>query len=170
MTAIISPCGKYRYTLEREVSPFSTTACLFIMLNPSTADADEDDPTIRRCMNFALDWGHGKLLVGNLFAFRTPYPRELAIEDSPIGPDNAVHLVQLLRRADMVVCGWGQNVPRPYAGLVDELFIIAAGVSRPLHHLRLNKDGSPNHPLYLRNGLQPIRWVRHDTPNCKEPA
>lgn len=160
MSAILSPCGKYRYTLEREVSPFSTTACLFVMLNPSTADAEADDPTIRRCMNYALDWGHGTLLVGNLFAFRTPYPRELAIEADPVGPDNGVHLQTLLRRADMVVCGWGSNVPKSYASVVDGLFAIAEGLSRPLHHLRLNADGSPNHPLYLRNGLQPIRWVR----------
>ena len=84
-TAVISGCGTYRYLLTRRAGP-GERAAAFILLNPSTADAATDDPTIRRCLGFARRWGCGRFFVLNLFAFRATYPAELRWADDPIGP------------------------------------------------------------------------------------
>src|SRR3954454_15761859 len=85
--AVISACGRYRYLLSRQVGPGLRTAT-FIMLNPSTADATNDDPTIRRCIGFARQWGCGRLAVLNLFAVRATDPAEMKRADDPVGPEN----------------------------------------------------------------------------------
>src|ERR1700741_1245036 len=105
-SAIISDCKKYRYSLSR-VWDSSKPKVLFIMLNPSTADANNDDPTIRRCMNFAKSWGFGSLYVGNLFAFRSKEPTHLLYAEDPIGNLNANHLQTMSEFVDLIVCAWG---------------------------------------------------------------
>ncbi len=108
--AVISDCGKYRYTLEREWMTGQGT-CLFVMLNPSTADASEDDPTIRRCIGFAQRWGYQRLTVGNLFAYRATDPlglREVPL-DVAIGPENDDHLCDLSHGASLIVAAWGAH-------------------------------------------------------------
>ena len=74
--ATFSRCGRYRYSLWRrweEDAPY----VLWICLNPSTADAEEDDPTLRRCMGFAQDWGYGASYTANLFAWRATKPQDM---------------------------------------------------------------------------------------------
>src|SRR5262245_40859152 len=85
--AVFSSCGTYRYVLRREIGPGDTTAT-FIMLNPSTADAARDHPTIRRCIGFARRWGCGQLVCLNLFAFRATDPARLKCAADPVGPRN----------------------------------------------------------------------------------
>ena len=106
--AVISACGRYRYLLTRQVGPGPRTAT-FIMLNPSTADATNDDPTIRRCIGFARQWGCGRLAVLNLFAFRATEPADLKRAEEPVGPENRAWFERtLLGTPDgPVVCGWG---------------------------------------------------------------
>ena len=93
--AIISKCGKYRYSLVREWNK-NKGKVLFIMLNPSTADDKEDDNTIIRCINFAKDWGYGGLMVGNHFAYRTTYPKELFKTKEPEGKENLKYIKQMI--------------------------------------------------------------------------
>ena len=173
MSAIISDCGRYRYTLERyveSVHPAPTKgrevaadvtmpiprAVLFVMLNPSTADETADDPTIRRCIGFARAWGFSRLLVGNLFAYRATYPEDLRRAADPVGPGCDRELRNLAVRADLIVCAWGaQGGSR--ASWVRK-FLASAG--KPMHHLGLTRDGQPKHPLYLRCDTQPQPWVR----------
>ena len=118
--AELSGCGRYRYKLWRIWDP-DLPPILFVMLNPSTADANSDDRTIRRCVAFAKRDGFGRLLVGNLFAYRTPYPRVLRKAEEPVGDGNDVALV-----AD-VVAG------RPNGGsLGSEMAATCPGTSRCL--------------------------------------
>lgn len=77
--------GEYRYKLWRVTGAPGTSVALFVMLNPSTADATDDDPTIRRCIRFARDWGHARLLVANLYALRATDPRALSRHPDPVG-------------------------------------------------------------------------------------
>src|SRR5262245_35053012 len=102
--AIISACGAYRYVLTRQVGPGTRTAT-FIMLNPSTADASDNDPTIRRCIGFSRLWGCGRLVVLNLFAFRATQPADLKKAAEPVGPENRAWFEKSL--SGLVICGWG---------------------------------------------------------------
>jgi len=143
-SAEISLCLKYRYSLAREWA--AGTRCLFVMLNPSTADAFADDPTIRRCIGFARAWGHGALEVVNLFALRSTDPAALRTAADPVGPNNDAILLEAARRADLVVAAWGKDpMARARAARVTAL------VTRhhAMHCLVKNADGSPKHPLYV---------------------
>jgi hypothetical protein len=152
--AAMSPCGRYRYSLWRRWDASKPTV-LFVMLNPSTADADTDDPTIRKCIGFAKRWGYGTLLVGNLYALRATDPRELDTAPAPVGRDNTDALYRLAGRADRVVAAWGAKPNRGRYGRR------AARVLDGLHDhdvyaLRLTKDGHPWHPLYVPYCVEPI--------------
>lgn len=143
-SASISDCGSYRYRLDRRWSNGPTMG--FIMLNPSTADADKDDPTIRRCIGFAKREGCGALVVVNLFAFRATDPKNLpAKSDEAEGPENAAHIMRAATVADRLVAAWGSN--KPEARFIR--FIFDHYGDRVLC-LGKTKDGSPRHPLYVR--------------------
>jgi len=165
-SAVISDDGRYRYRLVRRWSDAPLVA--FIMLNPSTADANEDDPTIRRCEGFARAWGHGGLLVANLFAFRATDPRELvaAIDrgDDAVGPDNNEAIRRLVTAADvsLLVAAWGT---RGYLGGRDaEVCRFVRESGRELCALRVSKDGFPGHPLYLPAALKPVPYAVGSAP------
>ena len=144
MTATISDCGRYRYTLERHWDG-DKPAVLFVMLNPSTADAERDDPTIRRCISFAKDWGYGSLLVGNLFAWRATDPKELFGVEDPVGPENDVALAGMRDRARLVVCAWGANRVAHGTTRADSV----RGMLGQSRALGLTRAGAPRHPLYV---------------------
>ncbi|WP_331708772.1 DUF1643 domain-containing protein [Pandoraea sputorum] len=157
MSAIISQCGQYRYTLTREPHDAYTTrgTALFIMLNPSTADATVDDPTIRRCRGFARSWDCNGIVVANLYALRATDPAELWRHPEPVGPLNDFHLQRLALEHETVVCAWGANARRERVAQVRALF------TRPHHRLMclgVTKDGSPRHPLYVRADQPLIEW------------
>ena len=107
-TACLDKDEIYRYTLGRTWD-CEKDRLLFVMLNPSTADANIDDPTIARCMKFAKHWGYGGLVVGNLFALRSPHPRDLFQHSDPVGPDNDYHLQRLAEECKTVVAAWGTS-------------------------------------------------------------
>lgn len=154
--AVISGCGRYRYRLGRAWGDGLPTAT-FLMLNPSTADADVDDPTIRRCIGYARAWNCGALLVVNLFAWRATNPAELATAADPVGPDNddfiAGAAVASARLDAPLVAGWGANAPAARIAQVLGL----PGMHR-ITALALTKAGQPRHPLYLKADLTPQPW------------
>ena len=157
MSALISECGSYRYWLSRPrriEHPGKGTA-LFIMLNPSTADATLDDPTIRRCRRFADEWDCNGVTVANLYALRATDPAELWRHPDPVGPDNDMHLCRLLREYGDAVCAWGANA-KP--DRVADFMKIAAESGARLWCLATTKHGAPRHPLYLRADLKPVSW------------
>lgn len=151
--ATMSACGAYRYALWRDWDVAKGRVC-WIMLNPSTADAEEDDPTIRRCMGFARAWGYGGIVVVNLFAFRATKPADMLYADDPVGPDNDATIREALNSGltAMHVCAWGQNAPRDREAEVVKLIRDYGYVP---HALRLTKSGHPGHPLYLPGDLVP---------------
>lgn len=158
MSAIISECGRYRYRLERDEGDVLATRgpALFIMLNPSTADAAEDDPTIRRCRSFAKSWGCSGIVVANLYALRATDPRELWLHSDPVGPENDRHLQRLAIEHDLVVCAWGANARSDRAATVRDMFsdwgarLMCLGVTE--------RSGAPRHPLYVPSAQPLVEW------------
>ncbi|MGW8286393.1 MAG: DUF1643 domain-containing protein [Candidatus Deferrimicrobiaceae bacterium] len=154
--ADISECGRYRYTLWRRWGD-GPVAC-FVMLNPSTADATEDDPTIRKCMGFARRWGLDGIRVSNLFAYRTAYPRELTRAQRDgidiVGPGNMEVLGSHMVTSERMVVAWGSGggkAVRDLVGLHRSAFLARAHYDTTvrLQCLGASKDGSPRHPLML---------------------
>lgn len=151
MSAVISDCGKFRFVLGRQLNDPNTHRLLYIMLNPSTADASIDDPTIRRCTTFALKHGYTSFEVVNLFAFRTPSPKVLADAGYPSHRQEYEYAVAAMKRADAICCAWGaipKGVPSLVAGLMRNLALVQR---KPMVCLGKTKDGHPRHPLYLPN-------------------
>lgn len=143
--AVVSDCGQYRYRLTR-VWDSSLPRAAFIMLNPSVADSARDDPTIRKCIGFAQRLGFGSFDVVNLFAFRATDPMDLFRAGYPRGPLNHQHVEEVVKTADTVVCAWGATSRLAAPGQM--LQNLKTWGIRPMA-LRLNKKGSPGHPLML---------------------
>lgn len=154
--ATISECGQYRYDLTRWWDQ-SLRACVFVMLNPSTADASEDDPTIRRCVGFSRAWGFGGLAVVNLFALRATDPKVMKAHTSPVGPENDRSIRRWLENAGRVVAAWGTH--GTHRGRDREVVQLMRAVSVPVFHLGVSKDGHPKHPLYLPANSEPTAFV-----------
>lgn len=152
--ALISPCGFFRYTLTR-VWDDALPRLLFIMLNPSTADALLDDATIRRCIGFARGFGFGGIEVVNLFAFRTKSPAVLMKHCYPVGPDNDEHIIAALGRAGGIICAWG-SAAKGHPRVREVLDIVGMFGASPPMALRLSEDGTPWHPLYLPSDSKPV--------------
>lgn len=161
-TATISDDGVYRYTLGR-VWGDSGRHALFVMLNPSTADAQVDDPTIRRCIGFAQREGCDGLVVVNLYALRATKPDDLWRCDDPVGPDNNRQIMAELATAQQnnapVVAAWGAHGKPHRVYAVKQM----PGMEHA-HALSFTKSGAPGHPLYIRADapLIPLPNVRKD--------
>ncbi len=158
---MFSPCGQYRYTLSREL-PDGTPGrtLMMLMLNPSTADATVNDPTITRCIGLARREGFGRLLVGNMYALRSTDPQGLWRVVNPVGPDNHYHIKSMLLQASRVVCAWGNHCkPQRFRDLIAS-FDRFPKLSAPprFHCLGANANGAPKHPLYLRQDVPIIPW------------
>lgn len=129
---------------------------MVIGLNPSTADETQDDPTIRRCIDFAKRWGFGSLCMTNLFAWRDTDPSEMKKALGPIGPENDHWLSEVAQQAGMILAAWGKDGSHlNRAQLVTEAL-------PPMHCLRLNQDGSPGHPLYIPADTSPIPFSKKE--------
>ena len=155
-SATLSPCRTYRYNLWRKWAdqiPGSRGYAMFIGLNPSTADETVDDPTIRRCINFAQSWGYEALCMTNLFAFRATQPNDMKAAPDPIGPENDATLLELATTAGVVVAAWG--VHGSYLGRDNSV----KAMIQKLRYLQLTRAGKPGHPLYLPATLKPVPWI-----------
>jgi hypothetical protein len=158
--AVISECGKYRYFLSRElVKSEIFKPVTFVMLNPSTADDKDDDPTIRRCIDFAKKFGGTHLIVVNLFALRATDPKELLMGE-PVGPENNMHLENAIKATfhnqGVIICAWGNH--GSYMERADEVFWNILEDNEP-KCLKINKSGHPAHPLYLAKNLKLIDFI-----------
>lgn len=134
--------SRYRYTLVRQFDKGHGTV-VFIMLNPSTADAIKDDPTIRRCKGFAQQWGYRQLLVVNLFAARATDPKDLKLMDDPVGKYNDSIILDTIKGAERVIVAWGnhgghQDRDLEVMGLIEPYCIPFC--------LGVTGSGSPKHP------------------------
>jgi hypothetical protein len=136
--------GPYRYLLWRRWA--EAASVLFVMLNPSTADAHHDDPTIRRCLGFARAWGFGALEVVNLFAWRATDPRELRRAHDPVGPRNDHVIAEAAGRSHAVIAAWGNH--GALAGR-DRRVAALLAPHRPRRLGGLTAAVAPRHPLYV---------------------
>lgn len=149
--ADFSSCRTWRYTLGR-VWDKSLPRLLFILLNPSTADEQHDDPTNRRGIGFAQSWGYGSVVFVNLFAFRTSKPSEMKRAIDPVGPENDRYIREQAVLANRVIAAWGvhgnyRRRDRVVRRMVDNMFCLG-----------LTKDGHPKHPLYVTRDTWPIAF------------
>lgn len=158
--ATLDATGRYRYALRRRWALHGDGVC-WIMLNPSTADARQDDPTIRRCVGFSKAWGYGWLVVVNLFATRATDSKELRLRpdfyrsehEALIGPENDDAITRAVAAAKLTVAAWGNHGALYNRG--DE---VREMLDAPLHHLGFTKQGQPRHPLYVRADAKPELW------------
>jgi hypothetical protein len=154
--ATFSPCRRWRYLLWR-CWDASRPAANFLMLNPSTADEVQLDPTCARARDYAERWGYGALVVTNVFAFRQTDPGAMKAAADPVGPGNDAAIVRAARDAAIVVCAWGNH--GAFLGRSSRVKALLHENRIPLHALRLNANGEPAHPLYLPGKLRPISWA-----------
>jgi len=140
----------YRYTLWRQWLDFDRAGyVLFIGLNPSTADEHQDDPTIRRCMDYARRWGFGALCMMNLFAFRATDPRDMKAAEEPVGDTNDVLLKAYAKEAQLIVAAWGND--GAYLDRGPEVLAMLP----PVYVLEMTERWHPCHPLYKKKTLWP---------------
>lgn len=155
----MSECEQYRWVLRRKVNAQSRLIkpILFIMLNPSTADADNDDATIKKCMMFAEREGATMLTVVNLFALRATDPNELKKAEDPEGPGNDYRIEEEIEKhaCGLIVIAWGAH---PFAGVRAQYFL--NNFNGVFYCLGVNKNGSPKHPLYLSKNTPLMKYKR----------
>lgn len=155
--AVFSEDGVYRYLLMRSWDD-GEGRILWIMLNPSVADAHTDDPTIARCVTFSKRWGYRSMFVCNLFAYRATDPTELKLARVPIvGPDNASHIEEQVKLADRVMVAWGAN-PFTHNPHRPDILTIARNAGKDLYCLGVTSKGAPKHPLYVPAKYRPTLW------------
>jgi hypothetical protein len=172
-TARFDGSGAYRYHLRRtwgNAHPLLYTfqrapqitdperAVAFLMLNPSTADAEVLDPTVRRCIDYAFRWGYGALEVVNLFALRSPHPRDLYAAADPVGAANDEAILATASEVDLVVCAWGAHGAFRDRAAEVLAMLRRNGYGDRLAYLTLTQAGHPGHPLYLRKSIEPTRF------------
>lgn len=156
--ACFDAIGVYRYSLWRNWN-HKAPRIAFVMLNPSRADAEVNDPTIRRCLRFAQTWGYGSMEVVNLFALRAAQPSLLQQVADPIGPECDQHILKAVERADRVILAWGNwgslcGRDRTVLALLTSHIIPCPS----LYCLGLTQAGQPRHPLYIRRDTQFIPY------------
>lgn len=177
-SAIISPCGAYRYTLSRgwglTTLARSNGILTVVMLNPSTADATKNDPTIRRVMDFAFGHLFAGIRVLNLFALRATNPDELLHHPDPVGPHNDQHLRAALAAAvdadRPVLAAWGAYAGKKWSAIdrADQVMALVPGVRWVC--LGTTKHGSPRHPLYVRSTQPMVPFAMGSVDAAKEPT
>lgn len=162
MSAVISPCGRYRYRLDRECGeayPGSLVIAYF-GINPSTADASKDDPTVRKWRGFTERNNGHKFIVGNLFSYRSKNPKGLVNDPSPNDEAHWTHIRQIIAEADILVPCWGNRskIPRAKRYATGELLELLLASGKPVVHFGTTKSGDPLHALMLGYDTPLIPW------------
>jgi hypothetical protein len=153
--AIISNCGMYRYLLWRKWSECGPEL-LYIMLNPSTADEHTDDPTIRRCIRWAVNHGYAGINVCNLFAYRATDPAQLKRVVNPVGPLNNQIIAKAALESTDIICARGGH--GQYMNRDQEVCLMLRKLGRDLKAFGLTKSGAPKHPLYLPGNVEAVLY------------
>lgn len=148
--AVLSDCGTYRYVLTRRWAEGPVLG--WVMLNPSRADAERDDATVRRCMGFARSWGFAGIIVRNLYAARSSSPAGLWSHPEPVGPANDQYLASAAED-QLTVCAWGALGERHHRGRLVAARLDELGARMVC--LGRTAAGQPRHPLYARAELLP---------------
>lgn len=153
--AILDSTRKYRYVLERAWGDNEKNYVNFILLNPSTADENQDDQTVRRCINLAKSWEYDGFYVTNLFAFRTRHPKILKESDEPVGEENDRYLEEIAKKSKKIVVAWGTHGDFQKRNTTVLKLISAI---KKVHCLEKTKFGHPKHPLTVKKTIKPIEY------------
>lgn len=150
----------YRYVLKREgivgaEAPLNPGAALLIGLNPSTATANVNDPTITRETDFVRRWGYSNLWKCNAFGFRATDPEKMKLAIDPVGPNNDQHILELAAVASIIVICWGKDGAFRQRGYAIRKLLKGFD----LLHFGKTKNGEPKHPLYLKATTPLERWT-----------
>lgn len=156
---VFSPDRLHRYTLEHICNPLFDDGrrAAFIGLNPSTADENDLDPTLRRIRSFCEREGLGGFIMLNLFAFRSTDPKRMLAAEDPVGPENDRWIESVCRSAHLVVAAWGNHGSHQNRDLHVARMLGHAGVT--LRCLGTNANGSPKHPLYVPGNARLVTWI-----------
>ena len=155
--AEFSECGRYRYLLQRQWG--DEAICLFVGLNPSTATADSDDATVRKCVALARTWGFSGMAMANLFAVRCRYPQILSTHQDPVGPDNDRFLLPAIGQAHTVVAMWGNHGLKSYGQLARrDQYILS--LRDDWQCIGITRHGAPRHPLYVANSSPLVNFTQ----------
>lgn len=146
---------RYRYGLSR-IWDERGRRLLWVLLNPSIADACSDDPTVRRVLAFSRHWGYGAAEIVNLFALRATNPQTLLSVDDPIGTDNDSAIERAITASDRVVIAWGNL--GSIGGTAEHVLSYLKSLSTVLLALGITEAGQPRHPLYVRSSVEPVGW------------
>lgn len=154
--ADFSDCMRYRFSLVRDFGK-GQGMMNFIMLNPSTANEEFNDPTVHRCEMRTLDNGCRYMVVTNIFAFRATDPQVMRSTVDPVGSRNDQAIVHFANQAQSVICAWGEHGSFMDRGNHVKRLLLQNNVKAAF--LKMNKSGQPAHPLYLRKSLEPVPWI-----------
>lgn len=144
MGAVISECGTYRYWLDR--GPEDAPYVAWVLANPSTADAELDDPTVRKARGFTERWGYKRFVFVNCFAGRSTDPKGLLKLRDPVGPENLDYIMRAVETASLVVVAWGNAIVKP---LRRHIPLVRSVIHDDARCLGYTADRSPRHPLML---------------------
>ena len=154
--AQFSACKRYRYELS-ETWDDTQPLVMFLLMNPSVAGLEFADPTLIKTGKYARAWGYGGQLIGNVHAYRITESKRLVEADDPVGPENDAALLSMAMRAEMVVLAYGKP-PKSLRNRAPAVIQLLKDHHRRLAYLRLAKDGTPWHPLYLKDSLRPLNY------------
>lgn len=168
--AEFSTCGQYRYRLWRRWA--DGPDLMVVGLNPSTADATVNDPTVRRCLGYAQRWGFAGLWMMNLYAYRATDPRVMQRVNDPVGPLNRWHLNVVadlvMSEGGAILAAWGGNANGLQSGWFRRHAADSWGYG--VACLGLTKAGEPKHPLYLRSDATPIPFLGDGGRLCQDTS
>lgn len=161
MSAVLSDCGTWRYRLERSLGLLDGPRLAFFGVNPSTADAELDDATVRKWRGFAARASSPAFIVGNVFAFRATDVKELGRAPDPVGPENDRHLAEIIADADILVPCWGNQdkVPQPVRHRFEVVRRLLFASGKPVKVFGLTASGDPKHPLMLGYDTPLVDWI-----------
>jgi hypothetical protein len=152
--AVLSPCQRYRYVLHRRWSMYDHRFVLWVMLNPSTADAETDDRTIRRCAKISKELDYPGMVVLNLFAYRSKSPLALYDAYAPIGPSNDDFIRRIAPAASLILAAWGNC-----GGVHDRDYHVLKMLPAQTQCCGITQKGFPHHPLFLRKDFVILPYV-----------
>lgn len=162
--AEFSPCRTHRYVLWRRWGDVKSENLMMVIgLNPSTADETEDDPTIRRCIRFAKDWGYDGLIMMNAYGFRATDPRDMQAASDPIGPGNDEAFMRYRSQVSMIIAAWGVHCS------LEREAQVCKNIDRQIHCLGKTKHGRPKHPLYIRADVKPELFWEPESQHAGRP-
>ena len=150
--ADFSTCGKYRYSLWR-IWDKSKPLVMFIGLNPSTANATSDDPTIRRVKSIAANLGYGGVYMMNCFPYISTDPKKLVSSGGTLVND--IKLKEVSEKCTDIIFAWGNFEIVRMMG-IDYILSNKFPNAKALH---INKNGSPKHPLYCKSDIKPVPFT-----------